>query len=346
VEPNNAITQANGAPNNYFTGTLVNENDIDLFAFDAMVGDVIFLSLDRSPVRVACSSNLGQQLAAHLKLLDAAGEVLCNAEAFDDGAPAINMTCVPNDLTATVPRFPAQALVYTAPYTGRYYANLYYGLNGIVSAPYLFSISLNCQTGHGLPVQLSSFRARATSSSSVFLEWTTVSEINNYGFEVQRRRASHAEFITVQNSFVPGHGTTLEPQHYSYTDTTVTPGSWQYRLKQIDLDGTVHYGTEVSVVVLTGVHESNLPLVFALHQNYPNPFNPSTRIEYDLASAASVTLKVYDVLGREVTTLVDGMENVGFKSVEFDASKLSSGIYFYRLQAGAFVETKRLTVLR
>ena len=103
-----------------------------------------------------------------------------------------------------------------------------------------------------LPIQLSSFTATPLTGGQVRLDWTTLSEMNNYGFEIQRKRNGETEFQTVPLSFVPGHGTTIDPHSYSFTDTTVAAGQWWYRLKQIDLDGTIHFGPEVTVDVLTG----------------------------------------------------------------------------------------------
>lgn len=198
-----------------------------------------------------------------------------------------------------------------------------------------------------LPITLSSFTGQVLpNSGGVRLNWTTLTEINNYGFYVQRRREIDSLFVDVPNSFIPGHGTTIEPHHYSYTDTTATRALWSYRLKQIDLDGTVHYSAAITVDLTTAVEEPPLPTVFSLHQNYPNPFNPSTTIRYDLPVAAHVTLKLYDIVGREAQVLVDGIQEPGYKSVQFDARSLASGVYLYRLQAGTFVEIRKMVVIK
>jgi hypothetical protein len=197
-----------------------------------------------------------------------------------------------------------------------------------------------------VPIQLSSFKARPTGNSSVVLEWTTLSEVNNYGFEIQRRPEGDPKFTTLPGVFIPGHGTTIVPQRYSYTDATASGGRWWYRLRQMDLGNSVHYSEPVPVDIVTGVKEAPVPTAFVLHQNYPNPCNPSTTIKYELPRASYVTLTVYDVLGREVATLVNGIEEPGYKSVQWDASGVASGIYFYRLQAGDFVATKKLLLIR
>ena len=197
-----------------------------------------------------------------------------------------------------------------------------------------------------LPIQLASFTGRYIGGNAVRLDWGTVSELNNYGFEIQRRSANEIEFTTLPNSFVLGHGTTNEYHTYYFIDSLVAPNQWSYRLKQIDLDGTAHYSEPVSVTVLTSVQQAGLASVFALDQNYPNPFNPTTLISYELPSAMQVSLKVYDVLGQEVAVLASGMKSAGPHQVEWNAAGFASGIYFYRLEAGSFVSVRRMSVMK
>ncbi len=196
-----------------------------------------------------------------------------------------------------------------------------------------------------LPVQLTSFIARVDPlSNSTVLHWTTASEVNNYGFYVQRK-SEGGQFADLPNSFVAGHGTTNEPQSYTWTDLSVTRGTWYYRLKQVDLDHSVHYSDPISVTIVTGVQETT-PQVFSLSQNYPNPFNPSTTIRFEIAKPDVVTLKVYDVLGREVATLVNEQMSAGNYSISFNAANLASGTYVYRLQVGNFVSTKKMNLTK
>ena len=131
----------------------------------------------------------------------------------------------------------------------------------------------------------------------------------------------------------------LNPHSYNFTDSDVQAGSYKYRLKQVDLDGTYEYSDEIEVEVIA-LSE------FTLEQNYPNPFNPSTSISYSISEIEFVTLKVYDVLGNEITTLVDEEKPIGIYDVIFDATRLPSGVYFYRLQAGDFVETKKMVLMK
>ena len=173
-----------------------------------------------------------------------------------------------------------------------------------------------------VPVELTSFAA-TTDNKNVNLNWSTATELNNSGFQIERSSGSDYQVV----GFVAGHGTTTETQNYSLTVIkNVNAGSYTYRLKQIDFDGTFEYSNAVEVEVL-GVKE------FALGQNYPNPFNPSTTINFSLAVDSKVSLKIFDVLGQEVATLLNGQLAAGSQKVSFNASSLNSGVYFYRIDA-------------
>jgi hypothetical protein len=186
-----------------------------------------------------------------------------------------------------------------------------------------------------LPVELVAFTARNT-AEGVQLTWRTASEQNNAGFEVQRRSEKASEWQVL--GFVRGAGTTAEAQSYTFLDKSAS-GKVQYRLKQIDFDGQFEYSNVIEV-------DAGLPKVFALEQNYPNPFNPSTTIRYQLPVASEVKLEVYDVLGKKIATLVNERQSAGSYQVVWNASGLSSGTYFYRLQAGTFVETKKMIMVK
>jgi hypothetical protein len=172
-----------------------------------------------------------------------------------------------------------------------------------------------------VPVELTSFTAAAV-NDKVTLNWSTATEVNNNGFQVERNSGSG--FVTV--GFVDGKGTTTEIQNYSFTDAGIAAGSYTYRLKQVDFDGSFEYSNEVEVDVL-GVRE------YALNQNFPNPFNPSTMITFSLAADAKVSLKVFDILGQEVMTIVNNNLSAGAHEYTFDASNFNSGVYFYRVEA-------------
>lgn len=182
-------------------------------------------------------------------------------------------------------------------------------------------IVMNVTGDEIIPVELTSFTASAN-SNQVTLSWSTATETNNSGFEVQK--AVDGEFTTI--GFVSGHGTTTESQKYSYTDKNVEVGIYSYRLKQVDLDGTFEYANEVEVEVLP-------PAEFSIAQNFPNPFNPSTKINYSLAVDSKVTLSVYNLLGEAVSTLVNNNVTAGTHTVNFDAVDFNSGVYFYSINA-------------
>ena len=186
-----------------------------------------------------------------------------------------------------------------------------------------------------VPVELTSFTA-AANESDVTLNWSTATEINNQGFEIQRRTGD-GEFEKI--GFVPGHGTTTDIQSYSYADSKVASGNYTYRLKQMDFDGSFEYSSEVTVVV-------TVPLEFVLEQNYPNPFNPSTVIKYSIPENGFVTLDVYNLLGEKVASLVNGVQDAGRYEIRFDASKLASGIYVYSLKSGSFNSDKKMLLMK
>jgi hypothetical protein len=214
--------------------------------------------------------------------------------------------------------------------------------NGVTS----FSDWTFAETGGALPIQLSSFNG-SVQHSNVQLTWVTLSELNNYGFYVQRKRPSEQEYFEVPNSFVAGHGTTNEPQTYNFTDVAPGSGTWMYRLKQVDLDNSLHYTEPIQIDVLTGVAEKGTtPTVYELNQNYPNPFTPSTMIAYAIPQSGYVTLKVYNLLGAEVATLLNGDMQAGYHYANWNASGMASGVYIYQLTAGKFVETKKLTLMK
>ncbi len=199
-----------------------------------------------------------------------------------------------------------------------------------------------------LPIQLVSFTAtiQSGSGSSVVLRWKTLSETDNLGFEVERSLAAAGPFEAIAGSFQPGHGTTVEPQEYSFTDPNAEGKNWYYRLKQTDRSGAIHYSDPVQAIV-AGVPEQNpLPTLFALDQNYPNPFNPTTVIRYQLPVASQVRLVVFDVLGREVATLTNGVREAGYHSESFNASGLGSGFYFYQLKAGEQTFLKKMLLVK
>ena len=191
-----------------------------------------------------------------------------------------------------------------------------------------------------IPVELTSFTGKV-SEGNVTLNWTTATEINNSGFEVQKSSASD-EFSSI--GFIEGHGTTSEAQSYSFIDKNVSAGSYSYRLKQVDFNGSFEYSPVVNVEVLP-------PNEFSLSQNYPNPFNPNTKIDFSLAEDSRVTLEVYNVLGQRVSSLVNENLKAGVHSMDFNASGFNSGIYFYTLKTENlngknFISTRKMVLMK
>ena len=201
-----------------------------------------------------------------------------------------------------------------------------------------------------LPIQLASFSAgMVDSSSNVKLTWTTLSEINNYGFFIQRSFSNAATFDDLPDNFVQGNGTTLSPKHYTWVDRNVLPGKYFYRLKQVDLDGSFWLSdpVEVAVAAATNVNNGHAPEKFSLEQNYPNPFNPSTRIQFSVEKSGFTVLNVYNILGEEVATLFAGTAQAGTEyAVTFDATSLTNGAYFYKLTSGERTSLRKMLLLK
>ena len=188
-----------------------------------------------------------------------------------------------------------------------------------------------------IPVELTSFTA-TNLNNHIRLNWSTATETNNFGFEVQRKEIS-SDWQKI--GFVTGHGTSTETNSYEYVDdiSPLSFGSYLYRLKQMDFDGSFEYSHEVLVTNIT-------PYTFLLEQNFPNPFNPNTVIKYSIAQTGVVTLKVYNILGKEITTLVNERKEAGNYEVTFDASELATGIYLYSIQSGDFSSIKKMLLLK
>lgn len=186
-----------------------------------------------------------------------------------------------------------------------------------------------------IPVELTSFAASVIQGKAT-LKWSTATETNNRGFEVQRQVGDGA-WATL--AFINGAGNSTEKNHYSYTDDMILTVKTSYRIKQIDFDGTASYSNVIELDPVAGIN-------FDLGQNYPNPFNPSTKISYEVGTAANVTIKLYDVLGNEVRTIVSAPHSAGKYFIQFNAEGLSSGTYFYRMDAGSFSQTRKLNLIK
>uniref|UniRef100_A0A832DH67 T9SS type A sorting domain-containing protein n=1 Tax=Ignavibacterium album TaxID=591197 RepID=A0A832DH67_9BACT len=188
-----------------------------------------------------------------------------------------------------------------------------------------------------VPVELENFTVR-NESDKIILQWQTASELNNKGFEVQRKFAN-SDFASI--GFVEGKGTTTEKQFYNFIDKPSENGLYSYRLKQIDFNGVNHFSDEVEIQFVSSIQVH-------LEQNYPNPTNSRTVIQWSIPIDAHVKLKLYDVLGREVLTLVDGFREAGLyeNQIDFNKTELPSGIYLYELRIGSVSALKKLILIK
>ena len=212
------------------------------------------------------------------------------------------------------------------------------------------NISGTCEnavvTGQGvivLPVELISFTAKAVMQNHVLLRWETATEVNNYGFAVERT-SEVGGWTNI--GFVQGHGNSNSPQNYSFEDKNLLAGSkFKYRLKQIDTDSKFVYSSIIEIELI--------PREYVLYQNYPNPFNPTTTILLGIPSKGNVRLSVLNILGEEIRVLLNEERESGYCLIDFSGSDLPSGVYYYRIQvhfteSGAenFIYTKKMLLLK
>ncbi len=191
-----------------------------------------------------------------------------------------------------------------------------------------------------LPVELTSFSANVE-ANNVTLSWQTATETNNSGFQIERLQDSKIEKSQQWEnvSFIEGHGATTEEHNYSFVDKNVLAGQYQYRLKQIDYDGSFEYSEVINVNILS-------PTKFSLQQNYPNPFNPATTIQFSIPESGTVKLTVFNALGEIVSTLINDFKEAGTYSVNFGSTGLSSGIYYYKIELKNFTAVKKMILLK
>ncbi len=187
-----------------------------------------------------------------------------------------------------------------------------------------------------LPVELTTFNAQIIENNKIELTWETATEINNYGFEIERKGLNNSNWSKV--GFVEGYGNSNSPKNYSFSDNNLIGNKLIYRLKQIDIDGTFEYSKEIEIDVT--------PTKFSLAQNYPNPFNPTTSIKFSLPESTIAKIVVYDVLGKVVKTLVNERLDAGYHIVNFDASSLTSGTYFYTIETSKFTKVRKMLLLK
>ncbi|MCB0731330.1 MAG: T9SS type A sorting domain-containing protein [Ignavibacteriae bacterium] len=222
------------------------------------------------------------------------------------------------------------------------------GYSAISSSNYDFAI-VRYNNPSVLPVELTTFTAEIN-SIGVELNWETATEVNNFGFEVERNASTSLSMSVIPSGdkgweklgFVEGHGNSNSPKYYSFTDNTVTSGKYSYRLKQIDIDGTFEYSDVIEVEVL--------PTKYELFQNYPNPFNPSTNIKFSLPEDAKVNINIYNVLGERVASVLSEELKAGFHQIDFNSNsagyQLSSGVYLYTIESKNFSQVKKMILMK
>jgi 5-hydroxyisourate hydrolase-like protein (transthyretin family) len=240
--------------------------------------------------------------------------------------------------------------IFSHPVTGDYYRMIAPGTYNLTfSAPGFFQQTVNNISvtafqavnvdveliPDGTPVELFSFSA-SVEGNNIQLQWQTASEMNNKGFEVERRQ-DNQEWKSI--TFINGYGTSTDIHTYSYTDINPDAAKYFYRLKQIDLNGSYSFSDEIEVQI-------NIIADFILFQNYPNPFNPLTKIKYQLPENGHVSLIIFDLIGNEVSELINCFQNAGLYETEFDGSKISSGIYYYQFKSGNYMKTKKFILLK
>ena len=187
-----------------------------------------------------------------------------------------------------------------------------------------------------LPIELLSFTAEIV-DNKIKLEWKTATEVQNSGFDIERRKADKNDWTKL--GFVQGHGNSSSPNNYYFIDFPEGTGKYYYRLKQTDFNGIFVYSPQINITTFS-------PSKLTLAQNYPNPFNPTTSIEYSVPGKSFISLKVFDILGREKASLINEEKESGSYKIEFNAAGLTTGAYFYKLQSGSSVQTRKMIVLK
>jgi hypothetical protein len=224
--------------------------------------------------------------------------------------------------------------------TGNYSMDLKVNSNDPVTPVLTIPVAMEIAA---IPVELTALTAEAT-RSDVTLNWSTATETNNKGFEIERAvRNNKGTFNFETAGFVQGRGSSTEKNVYSFTEKNLKVGEYNYRLKQIDFDGTFEYSPVINVAI-------EAPKDYALYQNYPNPFNPATIIEFTLPEKSEVTLEVFNMLGEKVVELINGTMDAGYQKFNLNASGLTSGTYVYRLTAKGsgktFMNVKKMLLIK
>lgn len=214
-------------------------------------------------------------------------------------------------------------------------------LNSAIVNP-SFQTATSTWSGNGtviLPVELSNFSS-LVKKNDVSLLWTTARETNNHGFDIERKSVDETS-VWSKIGFVNGSGTSTQSKTYTFNDNGLIAGGYKYRLKQIDFNGNFEYFNLENEVIV------GVPTQYELSQNFPNPFNPSTKINFAIPNDGKVSLNIYDISGRLVSTLINNeFKSANYYTVEFNGNNLSSGTYFYTLNSGQFKETRKMVLVK
>jgi len=284
----------------------------------------------------------------YIRTLDTAGNpvAISNIQLSITGGGSLSVSTVNTDVTGNSPDVIVTGAnnnsIISATATVEIPGGITYcGLNAIKQLLVLGRTTIGLRTTTttwgALPVELSSFAASVI-NRDVTLNWSTSTEINNSTFQIERKAFSSEEWSVIGN--IAGNGTSSIAHDYSFNDRNLTSGIYTYRLKQIDFNGNFEYHN------LNGEVMIGTPTEFKLSQNYPNPFNPSTTINFDMPKEGFVTLKVYNTSGKEVASLVNETRSAGYHSVNFNASALSSGVYYYRLETNGISKTMKMALIK
>ena len=306
-----------------------------------------YTSLSLKALVAAQHSGSAYETTKHISFyanIDGAGEVLIGSFRGKTGDSPVNEYLYKDDnLNGTIDA--GENTVLTSSFTEYNFNVSGAGTSLVITIKCILSTAneegaydnLRVIAGGVLPVELTSFTAKPT-NNTVQLSWRTATEVNNFGFEIERASTSLG-MTWDKKGFIQGHGNSNSPKSYTFTDVPNGGTEFKYRLKQIDFDGKYEYSPEVTVNL-------EVPAIFSVKQNFPNPFNPTTKIEFAVPIDNNVEIKVFNVLGMEVVTLLNEHRQVGTHSIEFNASNLASGIYFYKITSGKFSEIKKMILLR
>lgn len=280
------------------------------------------------PINVPINQELTLEFKHYLDWYANPSGVIGIAVTYDNGANYTTLWQVPNPTGNVGPALVTN--LFTATSSPMRLAFFFNGNSFNIDYWYIDDVILY----YIIPVELTSFIGKAD-ENGVELIWSTASEKNNMGFEIQRSNGGEYESA----GFVAGKGTTLEQTIYHFTDADVKAGKYKYRLKQIDYNGNFEFSKEIEIDV-------NPVLEYSLEQNYPNPFNPSTMIKYSLAEDGIVNISVFNSLGEKVSTLINQFQNAGRYQIEMNASGLSSGVYFYSIDVNGFKSVRKMLIMK